>query len=266
MWIVELLGACLGLGLVWFFWTKYNRSSEKKKQTALEQEGVISIIDARHQGIVTKLEKLESKTHITMDTFIKVKDQLEQVEYGTVNLVLHTFGGQLSAAEAIARCILAARERGITINAFVAYYSCSAGCMIASVCNQIVMSETALLGPADAQQGNLFGSHSINAVCKTAEWKLATQRPWELESDWYSKYQDACATRTRQRNWIDELVVREIYSKDQGDLIYEELFSGKYNHDQVIHPQWAQRIGLPVVIKPMPDFVGAALKLANAKE
>lgn len=264
MWVVELVVACLVLVVAWVGWTKYTKSSNKKQRVALEQECVISIIDTRHKGIVTKLENFESKTHINMDTYIKVKDQLETIGNGTVNIVLHTFGGQLSAAEAIARCILAAREQGATVNCYIKYYSCSAGCMIASVCNEINMTNTALLGPADAQQGNLLGSNSINAVCKTAEWKLGTTHPWKLESDWYARYQDALATRERQKNWIQELIKRKIYKQEQGDRIYEELFSGKYNHDQVIHPQWAQEIGLPVVVRAMPPFVAQALQLANA--
>jgi len=265
--LVELALVVGGGAVVWLAWHSWTGRRRQRADKGLQSDGVIAIVDSRHVGLFSKLEKLETQTSISQNTFVQVKDALDQLDrldqQKEVHLVLHTMGGSLSAAEAICRRLLLARGRGTKIYAYVPYFAYSAGCMIASACNEIRMSESAFLGPADAQVSSLLQSNSIKSICETVEFQLEHCKD-KIKSDWYSKYVEAKATRERQRKWIDELVQRGIYEAAAGDSIYEELFAGKYNHDQVIHPEWARKIGLPVAVVEMPEFVARTLQHYNA--
>lgn len=249
-----------GVGLAWFAWNRFSNFKKTKKTNALKTSGVVAIVDSRNVSLLSKLEKLELLTSITEETFMQFKDALDDCSLKEMHIVMHTRGGSLSAAEAICRAILLARDRGVKITCWIKYFGYSAGCMIAAACDEIRMSETALLGPADAQLGSMFASNSINSICETIEFQLANCRE-RIKPDWYAKYIEATSTRQRQRQWVDEMCERKFFTKEQADSIYDELFSGKYNHDQVIHPSWAKKIGLPIVIdEKMPSFVVETLR------
>jgi membrane-bound ClpP family serine protease len=265
MFFTELALVGGAVGALWYTVQRIGKRRDKARKQALRDQRVIHIVDEKHSGILNKLERLETSTSISLETFLDIKDAIAALEPGKVSLVMHTCGGSLSAAEAICRQLLKAREAGYHFTCYVPYYAYSAGCMIATSCDEIVISETAFLGPADAQQGGLTSSTPIKAICETVEWQIE-KCPERVKADWYAKWVEAKATKERQRKWIDELIERKFYSKEAGDRIYEELFSGKYNHDQVIHPAWLAEIGLKVdIVTQMPKFVDDALELCNAK-
>ena len=256
-------------GLVlWFGWGAVNSLKKKRANNNLAAERIVAIVDSKH-GILDKIDTLEVQTSISQDTFVSVKDAFDKLEKAAegelnkpIHLVLHTFGGSLSAAEAIGRRILLARSRGTTIIAYVPYYAYSAGCIIAACCNEIRMTDSAFLGPADAQSGG----RSINSIVQTVEFQKETC-PKKIKPEWYADYLGALATRKRQLEWVEEMIKAGYFTEQVGNTIHEELFSGKYNHDQVVHPKRAIEIGLPVVIvEEMPLFVATTLRHFNARK
>lgn len=261
----------MGLGALWGLW-KGMKSFKKSRTTSdLNFQRVVAIVDSQHEGLLSKLDKLETQSSISQKTFIAVKDAFDQLETAehipqNIYVVIHTLGGSLSAAEAICRRILLARSRGTKVYCYIPYFAYSAGCMIASACDEIRMSESAFLGPADAQTSSKSGGlTSVNAICKTVEFQLDKCSADNIKAKWYAAYTEAKSTRERQEKWINEMVAKGYFTEEAGASIYAQLFSGQYNHDQVIHPTWAQEIGLPVVIvTEMPAFVAKTLKHFNA--
>lgn len=68
-----------------------------------------------------------------------------------IDLLLHTPGGLVLAAEQIARAL---QKHKAKVTVFVPHYAMSGGTMIALAADEIVMDENAVLGPVDPQLGN----------------------------------------------------------------------------------------------------------------
>jgi len=67
-----------------------------------------------------------------------------------IDLVLHTPGGLVLAAEQIASAL---RKHPAKVTVFVPHYAMSGGTLIALAADEIVMDENAVLGPVDPQLG-----------------------------------------------------------------------------------------------------------------
>ncbi|MCL6447449.1 MAG: ATP-dependent Clp protease proteolytic subunit [Armatimonadetes bacterium] len=68
-----------------------------------------------------------------------------------IDLLLHTPGGLVLAAEQIARAL---QKHKAKVTVFVPHYAMSGGTMIALAADEIIMDENAVLGPVDPQLGN----------------------------------------------------------------------------------------------------------------
>src|SRR2546427_8561066 len=69
-----------------------------------------------------------------------------------IDLILHTPGGLVLAAEQIAKALV---QRKAKVTAFVPHYAMSGGSLIALAADEIVMDPNAVLGPVDPQIGDL---------------------------------------------------------------------------------------------------------------
>lgn len=171
-----------------------------------------------------------------------------------INIIVQTNGGQLSSAEAICSYILNHEGDG-KIVCYIPQFSHSGGCMIALTCDEIVMTRNSILSPCDAQQGvGLFGTHSTRSIINAVEFKK--EKDEKCAEAWLATETDAQLCVQRQRAFVDKLIEHGIYTKEAGDRIYEEFFSGKYNHDQTFTAEEAQKLGLKITIMDeMPPFV-----------
>src|SRR5262252_7448026 len=88
-----------------------------------------------------------------------------------IDLILHTPGGLVLAAEQIANA-LSDHKGKVTV--FVPHYAMSGGTLIALAANEIVMDTNAVLGPVDPQVGGMPASSII---------KVIEQKPIERVSD-----------------------------------------------------------------------------------
>ena len=77
-----------------------------------------------------------------------------------IDLILHTPGGLVLAAEQIANA-LARHEGKVTV--FVPHYAMSGGTLLALAADEILMDENAVLGPVDPQIGH-YPAASILSV------------------------------------------------------------------------------------------------------
>src|SRR5213595_678705 len=69
-----------------------------------------------------------------------------------IDLILHTPGGLVLAAEQIAKALV---ERKAKVTVFVPHYAMSGGTLIALAADEIVMDSNAVLGPVDPQIGDM---------------------------------------------------------------------------------------------------------------
>ena len=91
-----------------------------------------------------------------------------------INMVLHTPGGLVLAAEQIASALAATRP---TVTVYVPHYAMSGGTLIALAADRIVMAPSAVLGPVDPQIGEQPAASILAAVeQKTTSTKSTTRR------------------------------------------------------------------------------------------
>lgn len=71
-----------------------------------------------------------------------------------IDLILHTPGGLVLAAEQIAKALC---RHPAKVTVFVPHYAMSGGTLLSLAANEIVMDENAVLGPVDPQTGRPTG-------------------------------------------------------------------------------------------------------------
>ena len=82
-----------------------------------------------------------------------------------IDLILHTPGGLVLAAEQIARAL---RAHPAKVTVLVPHYAMSGGTLIALAADEIVMDPHAVLGPVDPQLGNMPAASLLRVVKQKA--------------------------------------------------------------------------------------------------
>ena len=217
----------------------------KKKQ--LTNNNIITIIHSQNASIINNDNAITIKTH--MD-FIKAYEKIDKDK--DINIIMHTVGGALSSAEAICNCIANHQQSDYKgkINVYIPYYSYSGGCMIALACDKIIMSKNAILGPCDAQK-YVGCTHSIAAIIDTVNYKKEMKE--KINETWLASSYDAKLCKERQREYVNKLIQSNKFTKEVGNMIYDEFFSGKHNHDKIFSAQQAKDLGLNIeIVDDMP--------------
>jgi ClpP class serine protease len=156
-----------------------------------------------------------------------------------IDLILHTPGGLVLAAQQIARA-LTRHQAKVTV--FVPHYAMSGGTMLALAADEIIMDENAVLGPIDPQIGTMPAVSLL---------KLIEAKPVEKLSDETLIMVDIANKSVRQ---VDALLrkilldhVPEVKVQPENiPKIAQSLVSGMWTHDHPITVEDAQELGLPV--------------------
>ena len=150
-----------------------------------------------------------------------------------IDLILHTPGGLVLAAEQIASA-LSAHKGKVTV--FIPHYAMSGGTLIAMAAAEIVMDRNAVLGPVDPQIGGIAAASILKAV----EIKKA------LSSDETLMMADMAAkARVQVASFIADLLSKRLPRKKAEELAIV-LSEGRWTHDFPITVRTAQEMGFPV--------------------
>lgn len=152
-----------------------------------------------------------------------------------IDLIIHTPGGLVLAAEQIARALV---RHKAPVTVFIPHYAMSGGTLLALAGDKIVMDENAVLGPLDPQLGE-YPAASILAVVEKKPIKNIDDKTLILSH--------VAEKAIRQVNQTVVAILRENKIKKEKALkIAHELTSGKWTHDYPIEYEEAKRLGLPV--------------------
>jgi ClpP class serine protease len=166
-----------------------------------------------------------------------------------IDLVIHTPGGLVLAAEQIAKALI--RHRG-KVTVFVPHYAMSGGTLIALAADEIVMDSNAVLGPVDPQVGGL-PAVSILTV-------LERKPPAEIDDQTFI-LADVSQKALRQiENTVVEILVGNNMPSEKATEIARVLTSGRWTHDYPIDVAEAKALGLPVR-DDLPDYVHQLMEL-----
>jgi ClpP class serine protease len=152
-----------------------------------------------------------------------------------IDLVVHTPGGLVLAAEQIAQALVR-REGKVTV--FVPHYAMSGGSLIAMAADDIVMDENAVLGPVDPQIGQ-FPAASLLTVVE--------HKPISEIDDQTLVFADIGRKALDQVHaTVVEILTGNDMSKEKAEELANALATGRWTHDYPISFEEAKTLGLPV--------------------
>ncbi|MDP8921674.1 MAG: ATP-dependent Clp protease proteolytic subunit [Chloroflexota bacterium] len=151
-----------------------------------------------------------------------------------IDLILHTPGGLVLAAEQIA---LALRKHPARVSVFVPHYAMSGGTLIALAADEIVMGQHAVLGPVDPQ----LGQWPAVSVLKVLE-----QKPIAEVDDQTIILADTAQKAIRQVEHAVCNLLRDRMSEERAVDLAKTLATGTWTHDYPITVEEARGLALPI--------------------
>jgi ClpP class serine protease len=159
-----------------------------------------------------------------------------------IDLILHTPGGLLLAAEQIAMA-LSAHDAKVTV--LVPHYAMSGGTLIALAADEIVMGQHAVLGPVDPQ----LGQYPAASILKVIERKPIA----EIDDQTIILGDVAQKAICQVEQFVHDLLSARMPGERSGDVA-RTLSTGTWTHDFPITVRQAREFGL-TVSTDMPEEV-----------
>src|SRR5919109_2488967 len=195
----------------------------------------------RGSRVITLIHRQESVSllGIPLRRFIDVEDS-EQVlrairltpDAVPLDLLVHTPGGLVLAAEQIARAL---HRHPARVTVIVPHYAMSGGTLLAIAADEIVMDENAVLGPVDPQ----VGSWPAASIIKVAEIK-----PLERINDETLILADlARKAQSQIKDTVRNLLLDD-FPPDRAEHIVDQLTTGKWTHDFPLTVEALVELGL----------------------
>ncbi|RJQ24783.1 MAG: hypothetical protein C4589_12370 [Peptococcaceae bacterium] len=206
---------------------------------------------ARKSRLITLIHRQESISFlgIPISRYINIEDSeavLRAIrltpEDMPIDLVLHTPGGLVLAAEQISRALQRHKAR---VTVFVPHYAMSGGTMIALAADEINMDENAVLGPVDPQLGE-FPAVSILEVVRQKGRDKVDDRTLMLA-------EIAVKAMVQVEDFIYYLLSDKMAEGRARDLA-RLLTGGRWTHDYPITGDQLIELGLPVNLGLMNDI------------
>jgi ClpP class serine protease len=151
-----------------------------------------------------------------------------------IDLLLHTPGGLVLASEQIAYAV---RAHPGKVTVLVPHYAMSGGTLIALAADEIVMDESAVLGPVDPQLGDVSAAALVRVTAK---------KPVERLDDRTLLMADVAEKALRHMKQVVADLLAGRPDPQRAETIAEELAGGHYTHDDPITVSEAKELGLHV--------------------
>ncbi len=151
-----------------------------------------------------------------------------------IDLILHTPGGLVLAAEQIANA-LSDRKGKVTV--FVPHYAMSGGTLIALAANEIVMDPNAVLGPVDPQIAGMPAASILNL--------LQIKKPNQISDEMLILVDVAAKARVELASFVLEILQKRL-SKDKAAGLATALTEGSVTHDFPLTVSLLKKTGLSI--------------------
>lgn len=224
------------------------------KQRLIEQERVRLIRRLermRGSRLITLIHRQEALTFlgIPISRYINVEDS-EQVlrairltpDDMPIDMVLHTPGGLVLAAEQIASALCKHKAK---VTVFVPHYAMSGGTLIALAADEIVMDENAVLGPVDPQ----LGEWPAASILRVVEQKNKD----EIDDKTLILADIAQKAMNQVQDYV-ACLLRERMAPEQAQEVARFFSEGRWTHDYPLTPERLEGLGLPVKIGLPPEI------------
>jgi ClpP class serine protease len=169
-----------------------------------------------------------------------------------IDLVLHTPGGLVLAAEQIAWAL---KKRKGKVTIFIPHYAMSGGTLVSLAASEIAMGPDAVIGPIDPQLGTAQGGYYPAASILKA---LAEPNP--NRDDETLILGDVARKALSQVYNVVYSLVKDKMAEDKARELTASLSDGRWTHDFPITFEQAKEMGLPVVDN-VPDEIYSLMDL-----
>jgi ClpP class serine protease len=151
-----------------------------------------------------------------------------------IDVILHTPGGLVLAAEQIAKALV---QRQAKVTAFVPHYAMSGGSLIALAADEIVMDPNAVLGPVDPQIGDMPAASIVKL--------LTLKKPEDISDEMLVMADVAAKARLQVGVFVSEVLLKHM-PKERAVALATVMTDGRWTHDFPITVEMARRLGLPI--------------------
>lgn len=205
----------------------------------------------RKSRVIALIHRQESRSvlGVPVSTYINIEDSeavLRAIRLTPddvpIDLILHTPGGMVLAAEQIANAL---RDRKAKVTAFVPHYAMSGGTLIALVADEIVMDRNAVLGPVDPQIGEMPAASILQV--------LKLKKPEDINDETLMMADIALKARVQVAEFVTELLSKHLQN-DKAAELGNLLSEGRWTHDFPVTVKIAKQLGLPITTE-MPRIV-----------
>lgn len=201
------------------------------------------IEDKRKSRVITLIHRQESLSFlgIPLRRFIDVEDA-EQVlrairftpDDMPIDIILHTPGGLVLAAQQIARAL---KKHPARVTAIVPHYAMSGGTLIALAADEIMLDENAVLGPVDPQIAQYPASSIV---------RVLREKPVADIDDHTIMLADVAEKATAQVFDTTVEILTPRLPLEEARKLAGILSEGRWTHDFALVCSTLNELGLPV--------------------
>ncbi len=216
----------------------------RQRQLETARLRLIRSIEKKHNSrVITLIHRQEALSFLgyPISRYINIEDSEQLLrairltpDDMPIDLVLHTPGGLVLAAEQIARAILRHKAK---VTVYIPHYAMSGGALIAFAADEIVMDENAVMGPVDPQLGE-YPAVSILKVLKEKEKSEIDDRTLILA--------DIARKAIKQVEDSVAELLSEKMSEEKARELARVFTEGRWTHDYPITVEQLKKLGLPV--------------------
>ncbi|MGJ8455210.1 SDH family Clp fold serine proteinase [Pseudothermotoga sp. U03pept] len=231
-------------------------------QRSMREALIRQIETKRKSRVITLIHRQESMSFfgLTFGRYINIEDSEEILRAikltpneMPIDIVLHTPGGLVLAAEQIARALV--KHRG-KVTVFVPHYAMSGGTLIALAADEIVMDPNAVLGPLDPQIGG-YPAPSILSVLEKKDINEIDDETLILA--------DVAKKATQQMKDFVTCLLKEKVNEEKAKELAETFCGGQWTHDYPITMDLLKQMNLPVSDQ-MPQEIYGLMELYKQTE
>jgi ClpP class serine protease len=248
--------------LLWlFFLAQFFVPLYQKQVLGLRRERAIRGLEQRRKTrVITLIHRQETMNFLgfPIARYIDIEDSekvLRAIRLTPpempIDLVLHTPGGLVLAAEQIASAL---RRHPGTVSVFVPHYAMSGGTLIALAADGIVMDPNAVLGPVDPQLGMGQGSAAAASILH------ALSQPNPNRDDQTLILGDIAEKALRQVKATVKVLLLDHHAEVDAERLATKLSQGEWTHDYPLQVEELRELGF-TVSQDMPREVYDLMEL-----
>ena len=233
------------IDLIWLFFIASALSPiiQRKMLESARIRLIRKIEKERKSRVIAMIHRQETMALLGFPIFkyIDIQDSEEVMrairmtdEAVPIDLVLHTPGGLVLAAEQIAYALKGHKAK---VTVFVPHYAMSGGTLIALAADEIVMDPHAVLGPVDPQ----LGQYPAASILKVLEKKDINK----IDDQTLIMADISHKALNQVKNCVKTILSPKL-SEEKAEQIADLLSRGQWTHDYPITYKQAKELGLPV--------------------